>query len=39
VKPRRVRNGFEFQLPPRHREPLRMRVTLTSGEELTVPVG
>ena len=39
IKPRRLRDGFEFQLPPRLREPLRLRVALSGGEELTVPVG
>lgn len=38
VKPRRLTNGFEFQLPARLREPLRLRVALSGGEELAVPV-
>lgn len=38
VKPRRLRNGFEFQLPPRGKEPLRLQVLLASGEEVSVPV-
>jgi hypothetical protein len=38
VKPRKLRQGFELPLPPRSKEPPRLRLVLASGEELQIPL-
>lgn len=39
IKPRRLRNGYEFQLLSRPQGTLRLQVVLATGEKLSVPVG